>query len=397
MGSPSTQFVTTTTKISIDGEFLSAGGNRIAIKSVRVKQTYNGQSGDATIKLIADSVSKLDAVSKESTSATATITINGMRIYRGTIRKVTENEDGEITIKLVSRMSKLSQTYSETSTNVKGDTTKQILKNVFENGGIANRNFKIDVTQEDQTQSSTISIEESQTVGEVVRHVAAKQSAFVFIDVKDRVIVTDNPCNKVFKPTVYKSVNKGDEDDTEKKVIVKAPNQDEASDILAFSAGSSSVEGSASKEGATADGTEVKNIQDHDSKDKKTAAQVALNEIIKNRTNSDLGTVTLIGEPRIRPYDGIKVEIPDGQAPINDLDGRFTIKNVTHEFSATNGYTTKVDLMKDMEDVVKNTTLDPAGYTQTLAEEMYSSEAIEIDPSDINGGLPTFRDGKRSQ
>lgn len=390
MASAGTQSLSVNVKISINGQFLSGGDNRTAIKSITVRQTYDGQNGNATIRLLADSVKRLDPVSEESTSATATIRINGAQIYRGRITKATEREDGEVVIQLVSRVSKLTEKYATIETpRLKGVKTTDVLQKIFNSAGFAGRNYKIDIQQKTHKTSTSFTIEENATVREALEQVAALQTAYIYVDAKDRVVVTDNPFSKVWAPTVFKSAEKGDEDDTKKRVIVKAP--DQGTDILASATATSTVEGAAGKPKATANQTEVK--KDHSAQDKRTAAQVALQEIIKNRTRSNVGTVELIGEPRIRPYDGIKVNLPKEHTPLNDLDGIYTIKNVKHKFSATDGYTTKVDLMKNLKLVCENIEMDPAGFTTGLVKKMYTGSPTKIDPSDVNGGLSRFRSG----
>jgi hypothetical protein len=360
-----------------------------AIKSVKAKQTYNGRSANGTIKLVAESTDPFKPIKKEGNSGTATIQVNGMQIYKGTISGVVEQEDGLVKVELISRLSKLTQNHSLTASDVNNEPpTTEILKRILINKGpFISENVKIDINNANNI-AKNVGIESTRNLRDAVEMICSYQGALFYADARDRLVITTNPLSsglaKVWKPTVFKSASKGDEENTKKRVIVRSTEDDPIANILSSGTTTASV----GKKSATANQTEV--VTDHTVSDKKTAAQVALTELIRNQTNSNAGTVTLIGDPRVRAYDGIVVELPSDQTPLVGLNGRYTIKNVTHTFSATDGYTTEVDLMKDLKTVYENLT-DQSGFAKTIAGKMYTGEATPLDPEGVNNGLSRYR------
>lgn len=383
-----TQKLNVNVRISIEGTLMKAQTDT-AIKSVKAKQTYNGRSANGTIKLVAESTDPFKPIKKEGNSGTATIQVNGMQIYKGTISGVVEQEDGIVKVELISRLSKLTQNHSLTASDVNNEPpTTEILKRILINKGpFKSENVKIDIKNPNNI-SKNVGIESTRNLRDAVEMICSYQGALFYADARDRLVITTNPLSsglaKVWKPTVFKSASKGDEENTKKRVIVRSTKEGPIAGILSSETTAASV----GKKSATANQTEV--VTDHTVSDKKTAAQVALTELIRNQTNSNAGTVTLIGDPRVRAYDGIVVELPSDQTPLVGLNGRYTIKNVTHTFSATDGYTTEVDLMKDLKTVYENLT-DQSGFAETIAGKMYTGEATPLDPEGVNNGLSRYR------
>lgn len=383
-----TQKLNVNVRISIEGKLMKAQTDT-AIKSVKAKQTHNGRSANGTIKLVAESTEPFKPIKKEGNSGTATIQINGMQIYKGTISKVVEQEDGIVKVELISRLSKLTQNHSLTASDIKNkpSTTELLKRLLIEKGPFRSENVKIDITSPNSV-AKNVGIESTRNLRNAVEMICSYQGALFYADARDRLVITTNPLSsgltKVWKPTVFKSASKGDEENTKKRVIVRSTKEGPIAGILSSETTAASV----GKKSATANQTEV--VTDHTVPDKKTAAQVALTELIRNQTNSNAGTVTLIGDPRVRAYDGIVVELPSGQTPLVGLNGRYTIKNVTHTFSATDGYTTEVDLMKDLKTVYENLT-DQSGFAETIAGKMYTGEATPLDPEGVNNGLSRYR------
>jgi hypothetical protein len=312
-----------------------------------------------------------------------------MQIYKGTISGVVEQEDGLVKVELISRLSKLTQNHSLTASDVNNEPpTTEILKRILINKGpFISENVKIDINNANNI-AKNVGIESTRNLRDAVEMICSYQGALFYADARDRLVITTNPLSsglaKVWKPTVFKSASKGDEENTKKRVIVRSTKDGPIAGILSSETTAASV----GKKSATANQTEV--VTDHTVPDKKTAAQVALTELIRNQTNSNAGTVTLIGDPRVRAYDGIVVELPSDQTPLVGLNGRYTIKNVTHTFSATDGYTTEVDLMKDLKTVYENLT-DQSGFAETIAGKMYTGEATPLDPEGVNNGLSRYR------
>lgn len=382
-----TQTLEVNVRISIGGTLFSNQVEKVGVKSIDTTLTQDGADANGTIKLAATSSEPFEQIKEPSVSATGVVRINGAQIYRGRVSEVYETEDGEIEVKMISRRSKLSTKYSESQTPLQGEDASVLLNRVLvENGPFRSQNVKISIPSEYEVKGmeQSTSIENQDTVGDIIKQITEYQNAFTFVDNRDRLVISVNPCKQVWKPQKYISVSNGSQERTKKKVVVGTASAKQTSDeILNDFLASEQVQ----SEAKSGDGQQGKSERrtDNNVPDQKTAAKVALRQMVLDRTNANAGSVTIPGDPRIQPYDGIEVELP---TDYTNLGGLFTAKSVQHKFNADNGYKTIVTLMPDLRQEYIDMQASSSRITD-IAQNMYRS-TTPINPSDVNNGLPRY-------
>jgi len=408
-----------TTEYDTLGAYLQSIGPSIPVTGIEVTRIAAAGNGEAIIETPIEESKPLAIVGDPEYQIGVKLFINDSHAFTGTIDKVTENEDGIVTIIAADLGKTLNRHTVRLDTREEGlPSTVLFWDLVVKDGPLDPEDVVVgfggppvstdpDTTafkefyglsfSEDEIEDRIDSAEPvpiSISVGQndraqlldVIKAIARKQQAFVYVDRRNRLHFTERPPigpgRKAWPLDRIKSIDAGSSNNDNESVIVESP---DINSIIGPGPSRTSEESSRAKAiQGNPDDSEVRRIQDNNVLSIKEANNQAVDEVVSSRLANSSGTVTLVGTPFITPFDRVYIgDLPDW---ISLGEGFYSVRKVTHTINNQDGYVTKLDLTEDLKDVY-DSLLDTIGRTDDLASIVTKSEVTPdvfgLTPGDI--------------
>lgn len=337
----------------------------------------------------------------------STTTINGdetstttKRLFSGTVTKVSENDDRTVVFNALDRRYELNK-YMVQLDIAEPTRIDDVVRNILttsDNRGLQldDNQFEIDIGNSAisgdintggyatvsagrvvKVNNQTYGVKSHATVFEVLQDLAKKQNATIHIDNNNVLRFVDYPTHTKYTPETMPPIvewNTGD-NETESDVIVESPYDETGLGI--YTAISRDVTGESSQ---VVKPGKLYNEQNVFSRE--AVRNTRETEILSNGLTRGSGTLRVVGDPNIAPYDKFEIDerAVDGFAPISY--GTYIAKTVRHIVTQSDGYITEIELGSNPEELFEQFTGQSAESWKT---PKYAAEAEEA--ADENGGV----------
>jgi len=305
------------------------------------------------------------------------------RIFTGTVTKVSENNERIVTFEAMDKRYQLNRNMVQLDLNEEGATSVAVARNLLENdqmGWRQIRDFQFDLNLDDREVRTNESwgMDNHETVYNVLQDLAYHESWALDIDKNNVLHITDFPEHSKYDGSSMPPIvdwESGDED-TEKDIIVESKYDESGLGIYTPMASTPNseepVEGVGSK-------ITLNNVYSRSAVDK-----ARVSEIVDRSMMLDSGIIHCLGDPKIEPYDEIKLDknAVDGFSAISE--GEYMVKEVTHIINNEEGYILELELGQNPRELIEEFAGNAGGVTfrewldeiEESAEEEASSFSI---------------------
>lgn len=320
----------------------------------------------------------------------------GKRIFTGTVIKVEQDDKRTVTFHAIDRRHDLNRYMVVLDTTEEPQPTSDIIHNVLGESsqygkGLSlerGEDYTINIRGEEVNIKGTWGIDGHATVWEVLLDVTRAQGLTMYIDGENTLHITDWPEYKRYTSygnnqlaPILNWEGGGEQQGTD--VIVESPYDETGLGMYAPVSGEPNT--SRIEENEDGERKEIGDrIVENNVYTRRALENVKKWEEISSSLMRDSGKVTVLGDPRINPYDKVTLDkyAIDGMSPISM--GTYTVKRVYHKISSQEGFVTELHLGVDTEELFEKfagiEAVDSA--TNVTTEEAEAETADEEDENE---------------
>lgn len=345
------------------------------VTSFTIKRAFSGGGSTASITGIVPQeteLSVLDDATAHDARVELEVTVDTTlgdvdvreRIFTGVITKVTKDHRRRVTIECMDRRELLNRHRVTLDTRSEGETTRTILQKLFREAGLTKDEYVIDIEPELSNEArqdipgkttvtadgsgSTISraygVEQPVKLFSVLADLARIEDAALWIDRYNDIHFETVPDFRYFEDLPYiVSLTEGSEQSNKSTVIVDSTYDSTGLGAILPNAGENRRESaSVSEDTSNPYSIDTKSVHDISAQRKRATAELSGDILSQNS-----GRVKVVGQPYFEPNDQVDlVDIPEW-APLNE--DTYTIKSLEHKLDPQTGFTTTLDLGRDLE------------------------------------------------
>lgn len=422
------QTVDVTASLDVPGRDIPDSFNNLAVLEAEIERVFAGGGSKAEVKVIFDNFLTEDEKSQieefvaggdrdkcfveyespagaratrlqlrvdvETTVLTGDDTeTTDKRIFTGAVTKVTEKEDRTVTFNALDRRYELNKYMVQLDIS-EPTPVDEIVEDILTSGDnqglqLDPGQYNIDIGGVDTSGYFTISagggagsivkvnnqtygVKSHATVYEVLQDLAKKQNATIHIDAENVIHFTDYPQHREYNPETMPPIVEWDTGDTETEsdVIVESPYDETGLGL--YTAISREVTGERSQVVKPGKLYNEQNVFSREAVENTRETEIISNDLMRGS-----GTLKVIGDPEIKPYDSFVIDerAVDGFAPISY--GTYISKTVRHIISSQDGYLTEIELGDNPEELFEQFTGQSAESWKTPKQEQRARESSE--------------------
>jgi len=300
-----------------------------------------------------------------------TIDDQKFRLFTGSLTKITEDAERTVTLHAMDRRYELNRNSVIIDTAEMAVTTDVLVQNALESLGWTrkrqddtNWDYQIDlrdkngrVTEPEAVTNRSWGIESHTTAFEFLQDLAHIEGATIHIDRLNRLHFVRYPQHSLWTPR-----GGGDDERTLPPIVDwESGNEENQTDVIVEAThnetglGAYSVVGEDKLDAATDyvldDQEQFKRVSDLGVVSRSALENAREWEFTAEELQRDSGTIRVVGDPRIEPYDEVVLDsdATNGFAPISD--GTYMSKTSRHIIDNQNGYVVEIELGKDPEEL----------------------------------------------
>lgn len=363
--------------ISALQEKLTRDWNTVSITEVEISRPAGMGGSQAMVKAYLPETSGLEYAVAPYTDVELKVKLNGEWAFTGTVIRVTENEEGIVTIDAMDARRQLHTHTVRLDLRDNGTPSSAVIEDLLVTDGPFDEDQVIINLPAEQTISAEFGDKRRAPLREVLKYILQREHAFAYVDRKNRIIIQPCPPIQWLTANQIISFDAGDTKDDNTTVIAEAPQADSQLNFFGSHHTAQSVSrGSASK---GEENGQTKLVKDNVSKSVKQSTNQAVDAQVRMDFINTIGEVELVGDHRITPFDDLTIENLPDHAEM--AEGTYAVQEVIHKISASNGFTTTVKLTTDLG-TLWDTITDPQDVANTrknLLEKMLDT-ATPIGP-----------------
>jgi len=310
------------------------------------------------------------------------------RIFTGSPTKVIQREDGTIRVEALDRRKLLNEHYVQVDTQVEGESTEALIDDFLgeELGLVRGTDYIIDFPEDSVVVHGVFGSEQPENLFQVLAELALIQDVHFWIDRENTIRFEAIPELDTYGLTKIVGFGSGSESNPNQSVIAQSPYDESGLGVFDFTGSSmmragAGYEGFSDTPGAVIGDRYTLNQANLTSTDAVDSRAVA--EFFQDALTQSSGTVTVLGEPLLDPYDQVILyDLPDW-APV--ALGEYNVKAVRHIISPRNGYLTELELGDSLRSLFAD--LESTHEEAERREELLNQEIPDVGQGDSNRGL----------
>lgn len=310
------------------------------------------------------------------------------RLFTGTVIKVEQSDDRIVTFHALDRRHELNRNVVSLDTTEEPKPSSTIIRHILgeELGFTEGEDFIVDLgPNEEKIADSWGGNRSNETVFGVLRDITRTNGVPMHIDRENTIIIKQWPSHKYFYPeTMAPIINwESGDDQTSNDVLVESPYDE--SGIGMYSPISGKLNSSQLEKGDDRNPMmPSSHFKENNVYSRRALQNVRTWERISNELTKDSGVIEVVGDPRVEAYDEFVINdgAINGFAPISS--GQYTSKRAIHTINASDGYTTKIHLGRDPEELFREFT-NTKTREELMEERLGQNKGILHDISDLAG------------
>lgn len=385
----------------------------VGVMEAKVTRPAGIGGGEAELELVVDEPEAFKIATIPAIRISMHIDIYDERVFTGEVVKVTQDEEGVVTVTAQDARRDLLSYTVRLDTPGEGIPSATLIRNLliedgpftednvfigYEQPGVPHRSDGYFVSRDGDTfsgieQSINVRLNVGQdhqpSLYKVIREIARAQHAYAYIDEYNNFHFHPLPKEYVWVPEYITEINAGDSSSDNDRTIVESPRMD----LLGGTFGHQYVNSESTKaEAAEKSGDEKKAtlLRDQNLTSVESANNVAVDHQLLNKLSLHSGEFTSVGHPVPTPYTQVVLEDLPEWTPLPE--GNYTITEVTHRISADDGFLTDISVGKDLESIYKS--IVDNGRSDKLAEAVNVDEyhrQQKLDRLNRIASLSTFK------
>lgn len=323
--------------------------DQIPITEAEIVQPAGIGGAEATFKTWLDDPFGLQYAVTPYTEVTLRLSINEHPVFTGTVQKVTQDEEGIITITSMDARAQLNRYTVRLETREEGQPSTKLVRDfLIEEGPFTADEVHIDIDDPVTIQESFGTNNRKKLV-RVLKFVAERDGATFWVDRNNEIHYSDIPVAHRIPLEFITSLNAGSSKTDNTTVIAEGPATDSPFNFFGNNHTThTQTRATASK------GKEDNRMTLHKDNNLRSVDQNA-NMAVSTMASSDImkraGEIELLGEPRITAWDQVLIgeeDVPEW-SPI--ARGTYTVQEVTHTLSPSDGFLTTLKVGQSLEQV----------------------------------------------
>lgn len=381
-----------------DQQTLDRLSGDLATISMEVERVYGLWPSVAELEVVfpntLEDAGALEIGSKPGVTVEAEISVNGVKIFTGDVRGIEFDDEGVVTleaftgIKLVDHTVRLDTGEDGVPSTALvydlligdpgaplsddevvlgfGGVDKAPLKAGTKSTGKElddefktrfKRYLDADPITPEQIRYSTSSDTDERLV-RVLADVSKKQHAYTYWDSAGRLHWSEVPPIASWNPSRFiTEIQAGSSDSENTVTIVEAPSISDRLGVWDTHTRSTTTAKVGRK---NAPPGKTRRIHDNNVRSVREAVNQAVDDLASSDLIKESGTLTLVGDPRVSPYDEIIIKNLPPWAKL--AEGAYTAQKVRHIVDPNDGYLTEIEVGESLEDLL-------GGYDSVIAEE----------------------------
>lgn len=273
--------------------------------------------------------------------------INHMRVFEGNLKEATETEKGVITIQAYDVLvdTYMKRVVLQTEQLRRGT---EVARDLLQEAGIPHdiahsSEFLFDVPKGKYRYGSGRA---GEPLGNVLHSIADRIGGVIYVDKQNVLHLVPSVEHDRWVPKYIIKSSAGMSESKKTKVLVNSESSvTESGQAAAWMISQFSSQGQAEfTDDKDMKKENLKTLNEPNIVTQNEANTRAVSELFGEAMNETAGSITIVGDPRVRPWDNITMPFIPDSIISREL---FTIGSVTHTIDMGSGYTTKIDLQPD--------------------------------------------------